>query len=438
MAKYQRQSKIASGGFGCVYRAKRIEDDQIVAFKVLEGPDITNEDRIRFTREVRIQLQLDHPHIVPILGSNLTANPPFFIMPLATGNLRIRLCEGSFLGNLKTVLNVFMQLLDGCAFAHANGVIHRDLKPENVLFFNEDIFGDEVFRISDFGLGKRMNMESLTITRSDIGMGTAAYMPPEQYMDFKRADHHADIYALGKMLYELLTGELPLHVNTYNTKLPRGFGYVIRKCIEHNPVDRYSSVLDLKKEILELTTEKNKFEHPDKEIEKLIIALKNDHRNTNDLIDKIDRLFLNNSDDEAFYTKYFVKLESIGIKQYLSFSKEKFIERIDVFDSFLGGNLPWSYTDIVADFYKIIWAQTEDSHIRKIILQRLLEMGHSHNRWHVAGVFCGLIKEVADEEEGLMVRDVLRGNPSAAKWMKSFYEGSFLPVIKDGFPEETK
>lgn len=186
MARYQRESKIDSGGFGCVYRAQRVDDGEIVAFKVLEGDTIIDEDRTRFVREVRIQSRLDHPQIVPVLGSNLTVDPPFFVMPLADGNLRAKMCGDGFPGGLKATISVFMQLVDGVAYAHSNGVIHRDLKPENILFFDEDIFGDEMVRISDFGLGKRMDMESLTVTQSYVGMGTAAYMAPEQYRDFKR------------------------------------------------------------------------------------------------------------------------------------------------------------------------------------------------------------------------------------------------------------
>ncbi|MGE0824831.1 MAG: protein kinase [Candidatus Binatia bacterium] len=96
MPRYQRQDKIDSGGFGCVYRAKRVEDGELVAFKVLEAYDLTEEDRKRFVREVRIQSQLDHPHIVPIVGSNLKVDPPFFVMPLAVGNLRTRLQVAPF------------------------------------------------------------------------------------------------------------------------------------------------------------------------------------------------------------------------------------------------------------------------------------------------------------------------------------------------------
>jgi serine/threonine protein kinase len=255
MAKYRRHSKIDSGGFGCVYRATRTDDGEEVAFKVLEGTNITDEDRMRFAREVRIQSRLDHPHIVPILGSNVTVDPPFFVMPLACGTLRSKIASDELVDNLNVVIKLFMQLLDGMAFAHANGVIHRDLKPENILFFDEEVLGEQMLRIADFGLGKRLDAESLTVTQSHVGMGTAAYMPPEQYQDFKRVDHRADIYSLGKILYEMLTSELPLHVNTHHSRLPKGFSYVIGRCLEHDPDNRYQGILDLKKDLLELTSE---------------------------------------------------------------------------------------------------------------------------------------------------------------------------------------
>ncbi|MCX5643264.1 MAG: serine/threonine-protein kinase [Phycisphaerae bacterium] len=436
MARYQRQSKIDSGGFGCVYRAKRLDDGEVVAFKVLEGRGITTEDRTRFIREVRIQSQLDHPHIVPILGSNVEVDPPFCVMPLASGNLRSRICDGAFGDNLKSTMHVFVQLLDGMAYAHSNGVIHRDLKPENLLFFDEEIFGEEMIRISDFGLGKRMDTESLTVTQSHIGMGTAAYMPPEQYRDFKRADHRADIYSLGKILYEMLTGELPLHVNTHHTKLPRGFGYVIGRCIEHDPDNRYQSILELKKDLLELTSDQRKFKHPHKEIETLVRAIESGHGNARTLIEEVDRLFLDNAHDAVFYTKYFVTLGKASIREYVSYSKERFLERLEDFDSFVSGNLPWSYTDTVADFYRAVWTAIEDERVRKLLLERLLDMGHSHNRWHVGTVFAVLLASIDEQEEALMARDVLLSNPPAAKWMKSYCTGGLLPVIGDGFPRE--
>jgi serine/threonine protein kinase len=148
-----------------------------------------------------------HKHVVPILGYNLQVDAPFFVMPLAEANLRERLQE--IAGKQDRAASIFHQVLDCLEYAHDNGIIHRDLKPENILFF-PDV--DDWVMIADFGLGKRLDFESLTITRSHESLGTAAYMPPEQCLDLKRVDRRADIFSLGKILYEMLTGDLPIHV----------------------------------------------------------------------------------------------------------------------------------------------------------------------------------------------------------------------------------
>lgn len=434
MIRYERQSKIDSGGFGCVYKAKRLKDGEIIAFKVLENEGLTKEDYRRFIREVRIQTQLDHPHIVPILGSDLAAKPPFFVMPLATGNLRSRIGRGD-VSDLNST-SIFMQLLDGMAYAHGNGVIHRDLKPENVLFFDEDISGDELIRIADFGLGKRLDSESVVVTSSDVGMGTAAYMPPEQFRDFKHADERADIFSLGKILYEMITSELPVHVDTRHSKLPRGFGYVIGRCLEYDPNRRYQSILELKKDVLELTTEQRKFEHPQREIETLIRDIEDRPEDADNMVKKLDRLFLDNSDDEAFYTRHFVALGVECIRVFLEYSEERFLARLETFDDFVSGGLPWSFTDKVADFYRLVWSATDDERVHRIILHRLLDMGYWHNRWHVAGVFGEILASISQKEEGLMARDALLSNPAAAAWVKPYCAGGLLPVVRDGFQKK--
>ena len=435
MAKYRKQKKIDSGGFGCVYEALCLDDSKIVAFKELSGDKLAPEDKLRFAREVRIQSKLEHANIVPILGYNLAVEPPWFVMPLARSSLRRELAAKTFEGSLKRTVEVFFQILDGVAFAHDNGVIHRDLKPENVLFF-EDTFGEDWARISDFGLGKRIDAESLTVTQSYVGLGTVPYMPPEQCHDLKRVDRRADIFSLGKVLYELLTHEFPLHVNTHSSRLPKRFGYVIGKCLEHDPDARYQTVKELKQDIQLIVSEQKKFEHPQKKISSLIKALDSGHGDEEKTLAAIDAIFDENADDEAFFTKHFAELGLHALEVYNTLNPTRFIQRLETFDGYLSDSLPFAYTDTVADLYERVWSITDNIDVRRLILRRLLSMGYYHNRWHVGSVFGKLIKAIDSDEDALIARDVLRSNPSAASWMKSYCEGGMLPVIKEGFPEE--
>lgn len=435
MASYKKIEKIDSGGFGCVYRAQRVNDGELVAFKELAGGTFTDADRARFFREVRIQSSLEHANIVPILGSNLTVNPPFFVMPLAKSSLRRELAAKTFKNDTKRVVTLFLQVLDGLHFAHTNGIIHRDLKPENLLLY-KDIFDDDWIRIADFGLGKRIDAESLTITQSYEGLGTVSYMAPEQCHDLKHVDKRADVFSLGKILYELMTHEFPLYVNTHNTALPRGYGYIIGRCLEHDPNKRYQSVEELKQEIQILTSGQRRFDHPQKRIETLINAIESGHGDAAQMIKQVDQLFQDNAQDEAFFTRYFVQLKEHSLAAYVTYSASCLRERFEVFDSYVSGSLPFGYTDTVADFMARVWEHVSDDAIRRMILARLLDMGASHNRWHVGEVFGNIIKTIDDEDTALMARDILRANPRAASWVRAYCGGGILPVIQDGFPSE--
>jgi serine/threonine protein kinase len=184
--RFRKESKVDSGGFGTVYRAVRIADNEIVALNEFSGNEFSERDTQRFIREIRIQSKLDHENIVPILASNLTDVPPWFVMPLAKENLRDKLLRKDLHDDRQIALQIFFQILNGMEYAHNNGVIHRDLKPENILFF-EDLLGGEVAQISDFGLGKRLFGESILVTSREW-LGTAPYMPPEQLNSFRDVD----------------------------------------------------------------------------------------------------------------------------------------------------------------------------------------------------------------------------------------------------------
>src|SRR5262249_49932146 len=132
---------------------------------------------------------------------------------------------------------VFPGIAAGVSYSHGNGVIHRDLKPQNVLFVRD---GNRklIPAVADFGLGRFTDRDSTTLTLSSVSMGTFEYMPPEQLRgDSKHVDHRGDIYSLGKILYEILTGDLPFP-GIDLPKVPASFVYIVERATALRPEDR--------------------------------------------------------------------------------------------------------------------------------------------------------------------------------------------------------
>lgn len=127
--------------------------------------------------------------------------------------------------------------------AHMNGIVHRDIKPENILFIkNED--GNLYPAVSDFGLGVLINRDSPSITRSERFLGTYEYVAPEQYRDAKNVDVRADIFSLGKIFYEILTGKTPYPDIEYD-KIPSKYHYIIRNACQNDPKKRYNKIEEM-------------------------------------------------------------------------------------------------------------------------------------------------------------------------------------------------
>lgn len=240
-----RLKLIGTGGFGVVYKAIFRKTGQVVAVKELDvsklsfSPEESYEERKRFEREVKLQSNLNHPNILPVLDYDLDASTPWFAMPLAHGSVADIIDELS--GNTKQINEIFQQVLIGIGYAHRNGVIHRDLKPENIL-----LFGNELVKISDFGLGKQLgaNDSGNLLTRSsNNSLGSMAYAAPEQLESFRDADYRADIYALGKTLLHILSGKVPVSAASLN-QVDERYREFINRCIQEHPDQRFQSVND--------------------------------------------------------------------------------------------------------------------------------------------------------------------------------------------------
>jgi serine/threonine-protein kinase len=258
---YELLEEIARGGMGVVYRARQISLNRIVALKmILAGQLASAADVRRFQTEAEAAANLDHPNIVPIYEVGEHQGQHYFSMKLIEG------------GNLEQQMNTIGQDPKAIAcliatvaravhYAHQRGLLHRDLKPANIL-----LDGDGHPHVTDFGLAKRLE-GSAGSTQSGAIVGTPAYMPPEQARAEKALTTAADVYSLGAILYELLTGQPPFRAASplevlmqvryrepaplaeLNPKADADLAAVALKCLEKEPNHRYPSAAALAEEL---------------------------------------------------------------------------------------------------------------------------------------------------------------------------------------------
>ncbi|MCB9551403.1 MAG: protein kinase [Myxococcales bacterium] len=207
--RYLRLESIGRGGLGRVWRGRLLSVDRPVAIKMLDAidemfrPDQRERVARRFERAVREHAQLVSPYIVQIIDQNAQHDPPYFVMELAPGgNLKGLLERGPLAPPV--ALRYFIQIALGLKAAHALGVVHRDLKPENVLL---DAAGN--VKLSDFGVTRVAERDGATMRRAYVGYGSVGYMAPELLRGEAEGSPASDVYALGILLYEMLTGSLP-------------------------------------------------------------------------------------------------------------------------------------------------------------------------------------------------------------------------------------
>ena len=229
--RYRIERELGQGGMATVYLARDLKHDRDVALKVLK-PDlaqsITGE---RFLREIAITARLNHPHILTLLDSGEAGGGEFlyYVMPVATGeSLRDRLARGGALP-VRDAIRLATEISEALAHAHGHGLVHRDIKPDNVLLSG----GHAV--VVDFGIAKAVGQarDAAPLTMEGMSVGTPVYMAPEQASGDGVVDHRADIYAVGAVLFEMLTGEPPFAGSLQKVvmeKLARDARSVAAKC----------------------------------------------------------------------------------------------------------------------------------------------------------------------------------------------------------------
>jgi serine/threonine-protein kinase len=202
--RYELHREVGRGGMATVYAARDLRHERPVAIKVLSIEESAARGPARFLREIRIAAGLSHPHILPVFDSGEVAGRLYFVMPFVEGeSLRDRLRREAPLPHGEAV-RVAREIADALAHAHDAGVVHRDVKPENILLS----YGHAL--LADFGIARSTDQSpGAPVTRSGTVVGTPDYMSPEQLLGEDSVGPASDVYALGCVLYEMLTGAPP-------------------------------------------------------------------------------------------------------------------------------------------------------------------------------------------------------------------------------------
>ena len=262
-SKYQIQAHLGTGGMGEVYRVLDLEQGQEYALKILNEMMDEQAVRRRFHREFQVLSRLQHPRLVRTHTWGFAEDRPYFTMEYLPGKtLEKIIADQALLGQFRAshFFALVQQLAEGLAYIHAQGAVHRDLKPSNIMVLETEV-GIET-TILDMGLAKFRHLHSVSITQTGATIGTAEYMSPEQGKGLW-VDHRSDLYSLGVILYEMLTGvppfsgqnpisvimkhirESPPPMDEVNIVVPEQMKQIVLKLLAKGAVDRYQSAEEL-------------------------------------------------------------------------------------------------------------------------------------------------------------------------------------------------
>lgn len=273
---YKVDRELGGAGMSRVFLAHEVELEREVVVKVLP-PDLAAGLSVdRFRREIQLAARLQHPHIVPLLSAGAKGGLLFYTMPFIKGeNLRARLVRLRELP-IPDATKILREVADALEYAHENGIVHRDIKPENILFSGSHAL------VTDFGVSKALSSAtsetrveaagSSALTSLGVALGTPAYMAPEQAAADPNVDHRADIYSLGAVGYEMLTGRplfsgmtpqqvlsaqvtaQPEAVTRHRPNIPPALAATIMRCLEKHPSDRWQTATELRVQLESIFT----------------------------------------------------------------------------------------------------------------------------------------------------------------------------------------
>lgn len=270
--RYRFERELGRGGMATVYLAQDLKHNRLVAIKVLHPELAAAVTHARFLREIEILARLNHPNILPLHDSGATSGFVYYVMPFVQGeSLRARLQQGGM--PIADAVEILQTIADAVAYAHQQGIVHRDLKPENILFQS----GHPL--IADFGIARAAQLSRTGVISGEdtlthgVSVGTPAYMAPEQAAADPGLDHRADVYTLGVIAYEMITGErpfvrsntqqviaahvleIPRAISELRPDVPERLAALVTRCLKKDPRDRPQSAEQIATELRQISAQ---------------------------------------------------------------------------------------------------------------------------------------------------------------------------------------
>jgi serine/threonine protein kinase len=391
MAKYRDIQELGRGGFGVVHKCARMPDGALFAKKALLLDDTGSIKR--FQREVRIIQKLDHRGIVRIVETHLASPPYWYIMPLYECSV-LELIP-NLLTDRDRALRIFDSVLEAVEYAHGEQVIHRDIKPENVL-----MGPDDSCVVTDFGLGRALDALTSRATGTGAWIGTIGCMAPEQMTEAGNADGRSDIFSLGRMLYEILAAE-PRWAVQDPTKLPVGLAEIVRKCTLTDPNHRFQNVAEVRAALARVTQRQM---GAGQSLQALVDKIRNQASFTLADIQELAKLIGLCREESDLLHEVAVKISAFlfntldtGFPDISKLLAQQFAKTA------ISQNWSFGYTDTIGDTCSKIYGATSQPDVKGLMAATALEVGVSHNRFHVMDVAANLIAGSKSEGEALAI-----------------------------------
>ncbi|HEV7406384.1 MAG TPA: serine/threonine-protein kinase [Chthoniobacteraceae bacterium] len=254
LPQFEILEMLGRGGMGVVYQARQLQLDRLVALKILPPSDALSPDFVeRFRREARALAKLNHPNIVSVFEFGEAGGLHYIIMEFVDGTNLRELFETRKLTPAEA-LAIVPKICDALEYAHEEGIVHRDIKPENILIDKKGRV-----KIADFGLAKLLRREALdmSLTLSGTSLGTVRYMAPEQMDIPETVDHRADLYSLGVVIYEMLTGDVPVgrfELPSQKAQVDVRLDEIVLHALEREPARRYQHASEVREDVQRVTS----------------------------------------------------------------------------------------------------------------------------------------------------------------------------------------